>query len=185
VADVPDPPAYCVAPCVWEAVKRCLPVGGTCASGTRDSPLGGKRAVFCQPETQWEGAWVLVAGVGSLRASFQITTSAGVCYSGGLSQVAGGRVGDTVMNFGDVALQLPGGPVVCGTTSEVAAAGYSPSAPDDVPESLKSYVLDRSRPECEAWDEWGFPRAPCAVVTPGSCDGAPQPDGTPQPDGGL
>jgi hypothetical protein len=183
VANVPEPPEYCVAPCVWEAVKRCLPVGGTCVSGTRGSPLGvagGALNVFCQPETQGESAsgWISGIGAGS-RVSFQITTSAGVCYSGGLSPLPGDlpSAGNAVTNYGGVALRVPGGPVVCGTTSQIAEAGYSLSTPTDVPASLESYVLDPSRPECEAWDDWGFPRSPCAATTPGSCDGTPPPDG--------
>jgi hypothetical protein len=179
VLDVPEPPAYCVAPCVWEAVKRCLPMGGTCLSGTRNGPFG-ELNVLCQPEPQWESASGWIAGIGmGARVSFQITTSDGVCYSGGVSPLPGGlpSAGNVVTNFGGVALRLPGGPVVCGTTSEIAAAGYSPSTPNDVPESLTSYVLDRSRPECDAWDDWGFPRSPCAVTTPGSCDATLSSDG--------
>jgi hypothetical protein len=179
VADVPEPPPYCVAPCVWDAVKRCLPVGGTCLSGTKGGPAG-ELSALCQPETQWESAsgWISGIGMGS-RVVFQITTSEGVCYSGRLSPPPTSLpgAGNDLTTFGDVALQVSGGPVVCGTTSEIAAAGYAPSTPNDVPESLKSYVLDRSRPECDAWDGWGFPRSPCAAVAPGSCDEAPLSDG--------
>jgi hypothetical protein len=180
VADVTGPPAYCVAPCAWEMVKRCLPAGGACRRGSRQG-TNGEITTFCQPETGWkaEAGWLETLPFGPIV--LRVDNGTGECFyvgSGELPATADrGAVRITqwvpraalMAEEGRGAMQIEDGPVLCGTLEELMNSGYSFNTPNDVPEGLEAYVLDRSQPECAAWDEWGFPVSPCAEVTPGSC----------------
>ena len=58
---VPDPPVHCMAPCLWEARKNCLPVMRNCVrSATYYPNLGG---AVCDLDTGWRQAFM--AGPGS------------------------------------------------------------------------------------------------------------------------
>jgi len=162
VADWPDPPPYCVAPCVWAAVKKCLPVRRACVSQTVDSPTGDV-FVHCQPDTEWESRSGWLGGFGTRvpRTVRTITTSEGLCYSASVGFDYFER------NFG-VALEAQG-TVTCASVEELLRRSAERLPDEGISlDGLDQYVLDRSRPECDAWDEFGIPKAPCDA-TPGEC----------------
>jgi hypothetical protein len=47
--DVPEPPTGCMAPCIWEARKKCLPVVKSC---THDTPSSTDQ-ITCDVTTRW------------------------------------------------------------------------------------------------------------------------------------
>jgi hypothetical protein len=164
VMEWPDPPPYCVAPCVWAAVKKCLPSRRACVSQTIDSLFEGEVEVHCQPDSGWESraGWVSGSGTAQPRTMRTITTSEGLCYSATVGFDFFDR------NLGGVALETSG-TVLCATIEELMrrAAARLPDGSFTL-DGLDQYVLDRSRPECDAWDEFGIPRARCDA-TPGVC----------------
>jgi hypothetical protein len=165
VNETGDPPPYCVAPCVWEVVKHCLPELRACAT------LGGLPAVICDPATGW--------------AEYSITTRAqtvyGVLHDGGecLRWISGNFDSfpwDLSVGAGPVvAVRASDGTVYCATyldlvdpSNHVTDAGIQFGNDTFSP----AQHLQRSRPECAAWDEHGLPvHPPCDMSQAGTCEG--------------
>jgi hypothetical protein len=158
--DIPDPPPYCVAPCVWEMVKRCLPVKQACTQAT--SPGDTK---FCQLDTEWSLEHSNNSSDPVNDYYVRIKGSRGDCYNAGA--VWDEKPTKYTTDYNGRALQINDGPVVCASTDELQARGLLP-LPAELPPDIVTYTLDRTRAECAAWDEYGVPVTPCDA-TPGNC----------------
>lgn len=166
----PTPPPYCVAPCVWEVVKHCIPELRSC---WQTPAFSGYASVTCDPETGWSEYSGLVA---SKTWKFSVSYRGVECFRWNSGGIPGLSVSSLVDRLGNVvAAQVAGEPLYCGVTIPDIFAAHMAQKITDAGFELDggfvpAYHLDRSRPECAAWDDHGLPvRPPCEVTDGGVC----------------
>jgi hypothetical protein len=177
--DGPAPPPYCVAPCVWEMVKHCVPILDTCIEDVANA----RETTMCDLQSGW-----------STRSSGSVNLSGGVGTTtfarNGLScltitEYFGPAPAGVVMlrTFDDGAghhVAVTGAPsplgrpstAYCGLTmADVLKLGAADSGTEARPD-VTIYTQEPTRPECAAWDANGEPvAAQCRASTRGSCSG--------------
>lgn len=160
-----DPPADCIAPCVWDLIKRCQPMGA-CATQEVPSGLPWNGNVSCAPENHW---WQ-ISSPGHLSFSFDVYLDNRLCY-GTSGKYLSGSVGfssnSLVRSWADGAGHLvamghgyPSTTVLCGPFPP--GFPYDHSAPVTI---SAQYVVDETQPHCAPWIN--------TRCEPGCCDGNP------------
>lgn len=96
----PTPPAGCVAPCVWEMARHCIPEWRSCVRTYETDPLGTPRtAVLRDATTGWTVAWW---GPFLGRSGIQVSHDGITCYGATFSAAGGTSGGDPVLvGWGD------------------------------------------------------------------------------------
>ena len=160
-----DPPADCIAPCVWDLIKRCQPVGA-CATQEVPSGLPWNGDVSCAPENHW---WQ-VSSPGDLSFSFDVYLDNRPCY---------GTSGRVPKWLGRLLFELTR-PILVGRCGHLVAMGegspsttvscgsFPPGLPYDRSEPVTisaQYVVDETQPHCAPWIH--------TRCEPGCCDGNP------------
>jgi hypothetical protein len=173
----PTPPPYCVAPCVWEVVRHCIPTLDTCIVYTAAGALadGGNLEMTCDPNTGWAEfhahvrlhTWedgVSRNGITCFSWEYgfipRIPPSRSLLYDSSGSIIA--TRFDDVMLCGDFKLSdvfFDGAPHFTDGGVELVDGGVA-----------EVYETDKSLPECAAWDATGLPVAPpCSTTRSGTC----------------
>jgi hypothetical protein len=164
----PTPPTYCVAPCVWDVVKKCVPILRSCV--TEKTFANGLRT--CDRATGWTR---FVGAVGPKQGRESVSHDGATCFSWDSNAVV--FVSTLTDGSGrQVALKPSGGPVYCGVTlaeyfdytnNHIVDGGLE--FPDG--NVAVSYPQDPSNPECAAWDSTGLPvLPPCETAEAGTCN---------------
>ncbi len=131
--------------------------------------------VTCDRDTGWSEYSGLVA---SKSWKFSVSYEGVECFRWDSGGIPGFPSSSSLLDRRGnvVAAQLSGGPLYCGATfNQIESAHLSGQATDagidlDDGNFAPAYHLDRSRPECAAWDENGLPvRPPCDVIDGGVC----------------
>lgn len=158
--DVPAPPPNCMAPCLWEARKKCLPVMGACNSSTS---VGTE---LCDPQTGW-ATFSPVAP--STRSSTEYRNQGTACFSERLETAPGAPFafkfytdGMSPIGAAFITIGAASRSVVCGpysTTDQVT------SAPPE------ARFTENDTPECRDWKSTYLDLTNCRSTTPGSCSG--------------
>lgn len=170
----PAPPPYCVAPCVWEVVKHCIPTLDTCVTNHDAGPaFGGFDSVTCDPTT----GWAEFSGVvGPKHSRFTVSRYGETCFQWDYGYAPIQAAGFSDRSGRTLAIVLGGNVVYCGATYADLANVVSNHALTDGGLVLadggfaRAYPLDRSQPECAAWQDNGLPVAPpCTVNHTGVC----------------
>lgn len=171
----PTPPPYCVAPCVWEVIRHCVPTLETCVTNTDADADRVSGTVTCDPNTGWAKFY---GSVGLHTFQDSVSRNGITCFSWNHGALQGfppasflydsaGRKVATYTNgavlCGDLNWSdflFDGGPHFTDGGVELVDGGVAPA-----------YNMDTSRPECVAWDEaTGLPVAPpCSSTRSGTC----------------
>jgi len=164
----PTPPSYCVAPCVWDVVKHCIPSFPECVTeSVQGLPATTKT---CDPTTGWAE---FSGSVGPRQVRFAVSRLGARCFAwDGNAVVFTFTLSDR--DGKPIALKMSGGPVYCGATyPDLTAPGNTVTDAGIVYADghvAQAYPVDLSRPECAAWNEYGLPVAPpCERVEAGTC----------------
>lgn len=162
----PPPPPYCVAPCVWELVRHCVPDLRQCITS---QSANGIETLTCDPGTGWSLRSERV-GPRTYRLSYSWRGS--LCFSTTSFFGIGPIVEFDDAQGGAVALNL-GNTTYCGvkftdvTTASVFTDAGMTFADARVAPGVE---LRRGDPACAAWDAQGFPvRPPCETTEAGTC----------------
>jgi hypothetical protein len=168
----PTPPDYCVAPCVWEVVRRCIPDIRQCVSETVPG-----LEVVCDPSTGW---YAVSFYVNSTTEETNVGHNGALCVSFRRDYSMGSNV--VIDSSGKtVALKDVHDAVYCGNITDIDL--YEAERTDAGAELandggfVPAYHLDTDRAECSAWDWHGFPVANsppryfdnCQVADAGTC----------------
>lgn len=164
---VPAPPPGCMAPCIWEARKNCLPVLGACNAQTVQNPSepSGQITTLCDPATRWATVEDRRFGGVSFGAAYR--HDAATCYSTGFNVLGNNRYEiphtDGTGPIGVTLLTVPGietRSVWCGPYT--STAGLDPA---------QSYQENTTAPECVAWERQYLDWTRCRSQASGSCAG--------------
>jgi hypothetical protein len=157
-----EPPDFCVAPCVWEMIKPCVPELHACVSEPT-TPYPGTE--ICDPSTGWSN----VDYYSISTSVFTVLRNGVTCFS----QETNVKVRMSVVRSYTGATAI--------TTDNVVYCGASPAdvgvlTPVDggvVTEDGKffpRYVMRPSDPACAKWSPRGFPvTAECESTDAGTC----------------
>ncbi|HEY6557303.1 MAG TPA: hypothetical protein VI072_08515, partial [Polyangiaceae bacterium] len=164
---VPAPPPGCMAPCIWEARKNCLPVLGACNAQTVQNPSepSGQITTLCDPATRWATVEDRRFGGVSFGAAYR--HNAATCYSTGFNALGNNRYEiphtDGTGPIGVTLLTVPGietRSVWCGPYT--STSGLDPA---------QSYQENTTAPECVAWERQYLDWTRCRSQASGSCAG--------------
>jgi hypothetical protein len=150
---VGTPPSDCVAPCVWDVIKDCLPVGPCIGQPLEQQPgSGDETSLDCAPDNDWWGANFSTF----TRGTYDVYVRGSPCFHFRSSSVDG-VFGFTCETWSDGAGNvrarvLFSGPVYCGTPEALNALG-SCSGPriDPATTGATAYAVDPSKPHCAPW----------------------------------
>lgn len=163
--DVPPPPPNCMAPCLWEAQRHCLPVLGECTQEGTPTPT-----LTCDLDTGWAVQETIhPAPDESGGRVFSYRRFGSECFG---ERRSGGRDfyysvgsaftdGSQPIAYADnLFLQTGERNVYCGPYigTQQPPAGITP-------------FLERQSPECSAWFSQYFGQMSCRSASPGSCSG--------------
>lgn len=174
--DAGMPPSDCLAPCVWELVKDCLPQG-QCVSqayGPRSSFFSYSE-LMCVPGTGWAGTRDVPSSLRTSGHSVSIYVDDRFCYGFSASQMSGvaslhalwwtaptGPRASVIA--GPTGAGIPGiigltqwGPVACGTAEALAAnleCVQNRNCPDG--SGVTFYDVDPDQPHCAAWRDIAY-----------------------------
>jgi hypothetical protein len=160
---VPDPPPNCMAPCLWQARRKCLPVRNSCAEEI--VPTGGFNDVrtVCDASSGWA---VREARSDAVPLQTSYRKSAVTCFEMKLN-FNNGRIDVTYSNGTDPiavsALSFPN------PNTQLVHCGPHTST-DGLDPSL-AYAENTSSPECTAWQRTYLDPINCRTTAPGSCAG--------------
>jgi hypothetical protein len=164
---VPDPPAGCMAPCLWEARKKCLPVLGACNSEITNDPADSTRQTetLCDPRTRWAERDERLYQSVVIGSSYR--NNGATCFTSGMKMVGANYYEQPYTDgTGPIAVGLFLVPndgtrsVWCGPHTSVA--GLDPA--DAYKESITA-------PECVAWQRQYLDWTRCRSQASGSCAG--------------
>lgn len=151
----PAPLPYCVPRCVWEVVKHCIPTMRECVTEPHNAGLGTKT---CDPST----GWAETSGETSGRRFINSISRYGVeCMNWSLFLEQ--QLWALFDARGTLVATMASGP-----DAGMECAGIAGDAGLDEGGVLGPIPHDPSRPECTAWDQFGFPaRHECAITLDG------------------
>lgn len=141
------PPSDCVAPCVWESIRDCVPDMLDC---TAEEILDTRTTYACDLETGWSVVEVDM-GRGGITTEFRRD---GVTCLRVRRSVPISWVGDVLLLSAEGAEH-----VYCDGDPSAALNGEAPD-----------YIVDSSQPRCAAWDYlYGLASFECKATGPGQC----------------
>jgi len=171
----PTPPPYCVAPCVWDVIRYCVPTLETCVTDTSADAAPIPASVTCDPNTGWARFYKYV-GLHTFQDG--VSRNGITCFGWDqgalygfppvsvLSDSSGREIAtyiEDIVICGDVMwpdLIFDDGFHFTDGGVELVDGGVVPA-----------YKMDKSRPECAAWEGGtGLPVAPpCSATRSGTC----------------
>jgi hypothetical protein len=165
-----SPPEYCVAPCIWEVIKQCIPDFRQCVRPEKPNDYRlSLQEVICDPSTGWYTSSFVWIG--------KYTLDVGRNYHPCISF---NRMGSTILFFDSTGMSIayielsPSRTAYCGDILGFEWTDDGVELADDggfVP----AYHLEPDRAECAAWDEYGFPvgsipdNDACIIADAGAC----------------
>lgn len=164
---VPDPPPGCMAPCVWETRRKCLPVLGACNAEKIPDPneYGREAVTYCDADTRW--AILRDIRFGSVPFETQHRRDGATCYSSKLTSTSSPN--DMVDSDGAGPIAVSSFAPSTSSTERVVWCGpYTSSAGLD---PAQGYRETLSAPECLAWRSTYLDWTNCRTSTAGSCSG--------------
>lgn len=187
--DAGAPPTDCLAPCVWELVKNCLPPG-PCVSQTIEprSPFYSYSALMCVAGTGWAGTQDTPSSLRTSNSSVSVYVDDAFCYGFSISQMSGvtglnalwwtgprGYHGAAI--GGPTGGGIPGfiartrwGPVACGTVEAFLANPECVQGGRCVDGGgVTFYDVDPDQPHCAPWRSVAYAAYGRFSCTPGCC----------------
>lgn len=155
--DVPPPPPACMAPCLWDAMKNCLPVMASCHYSAQTGT-----ARRCDPLTGWAIDYQDGAGPLSNR---QWSLNGKICFSQVVSYV--GTTPVTAYSDGS-------SPIAVGAGDPYGASGAINCGPytnlEQVPTAERDDpFIERGSFECTDWKNTYLHFTECRSETAGTC----------------
>jgi hypothetical protein len=161
--NVPPPPPNCMAPCLWEARRHCLPAFGECAQETTsistltcdaDTGWAMQSTRFRTSEgLGWESSYRRFGTECFARRTYDAT---GIMYTVTSSYTDGSQ---PIAYVDDLFAQAGTRHVYCGPyTGTQAPPGVAP-------------FVERQTPECSAWFDQYLAGTGCQSTSPGTCSG--------------
>jgi hypothetical protein len=165
--DVPPPPPNCMAPCLWEARRHCLPVLGQCAQEGSETTA---TILTCDVDTGWTQQETRYSTLEDGRGTkFEYRQFGNECFA---ERRSDGRDiffsvgsaftdGSQPIAYADnLFVGVGDRNVYCGpyTGTRAAPAGVTP-------------FLERLSPECSAWKSQYLGQTTCRSTSPGTCSG--------------
>jgi hypothetical protein len=170
--EIPPPPPNCMAPCLWNARRSCLPVMGACNSSTTTDASGQLVTLSCDPKTRW-ARQVNTDSHDMPRRFTEERKNGNACFA----ELEQGFLGEGLTHwFGDgtagIAIArddvgaIYGYPrhVWCGSYTQQQASDYSfkPSEPA---------FIENDSTECKDWNATFLTLTECRISQSGTCAG--------------
>ena len=160
--DVPAPPPGCMAPCLWEARRHCLPVLGACTQEASTNPT-----LTCDLATGW-AAHITTGGTPDIQTSATRLRQFGAeCFSENRSYMPYFQASESSFTDGTLGIARARTPLFGNGTRNVECGPFTGA--EHIPGT--TFFVEQRTPECTAWTNQYLAATACRSVSPGMCSG--------------
>lgn len=160
--DVPAPPPNCMAPCLWEARRHCLPVLGACTQEASTNP-----SLTCDIATGW-ALHVTTGGSPDIQTSHTRLRQFGAeCFSESRKYIPYFQASESSFTDGAQGIARARTPLFGDGTRNVECGPFTGA--EHIPGT--TFFVEQRSPECTAWTNQYLAATACRSVRPGTCSG--------------